>query len=197
MSFRIEEKLAIDHNQLIDFKTFLANKTVKQIYQRRKIESLYFDNRNYEMYYDSLEGLVPRKKIRIRNYPGSDDNSLYLEIKISSVEGRFKTRKIIDSNKFNYIKTNGISDSQYGLCKPCLYVVYDRDYFKMGDVRISIDNNISYRLYTKNIYHKDESSIVEIKTSVRKNLDKLMEDFPFQKKRYSKYCNAVEKIIFK
>ena len=197
MSFRIEEKLAIDHNQLIDFKTFLANKTVKQIYQRRKIESLYFDNRNYEMYYDSLEGLVPRKKIRIRNYPGSVDKSLYLEIKISSVEGRFKTRKIIDSNKFNYIKTNGISDSQYGLCKPCLYVVYDRDYFKMGDVRISIDNNISYRLYTKNIYHKDESSIVEIKTSVRKNLDKLMEDFPFQKKRYSKYCNAVEKIIFK
>jgi len=197
MSFRIEEKLAIDHNQLIDFKTFLANKTVKQIYQRRKIESLYFDNRNYEMYYDSLEGLVPRKKIRIRNYPGSDDNSLYLEIKISSVEGRFKTRKIIDSNKFNYIKTNGISDSQYGLCKPCLYVVYDRDYFKMGDVRISIDNNISYRLYTENIYHKDESSIVEIKTSIRKNLDKLMEDFPFQKKRYSKYCNAVEKIIFK
>ena len=197
MSFRIEEKLAIDHNQLIDFKAFLSNKTVKQIYQRRKIESLYFDNRNYEMYYDSLEGLVPRKKIRIRNYPGSDDNSLYLEIKISSVEGRFKTRKIIDSNKFNYIKTNGISDSQYGLCKPCLYVVYDRDYFKMGDVRISIDNNISYRLYTKNIYHKDESSIVEIKTSVRKNLDKLMEDFPFQKKRYSKYCNAVEKIIFK
>ena len=197
MSFRIEEKLAIDHNQLIDFKTFLANKTVKQIYQRRKIESLYFDNRNYEMYYDSLEGLVPRKKIRIRNYPGSDDNSLYLEIKISSVEGRFKTRKIIDSNKFNYIKAIGISDSQYGLCKPCLYVLYDRDYFKKDDVRISIDNNICYKLYTENIYHKDESSIVEIKTSVRKNLDKLMEDFPFQKKRYSKYCNAVEKIIFK
>ena len=197
MSFRIEEKLAIDHNQLIDFKTFLANKTVKQIYQRRKIESLYFDNRNYEMYSDSLEGLVPRKKIRIRNYPGSADTSLYLEIKISSVEGRFKTRKIIDSNKFNYIKANGISDSQYGLCKPCLYVVYDRDYFKMDDVRISIDNNISYKLYPDNIYHRDESSIVEIKTSIRKNLDKLIENFPFQKKRYSKYCNAVEKIIFK
>ncbi len=197
MSFRIEEKLSIDNDKIIDFKSFLAKKTAKQIYYPRKIQSLYFDNRNYEMYTDSLEGLTPRKKIRVRNYPGSTDKNLYLEIKISSVEGRFKTRKIIDNNKFNYIKTKGILDSQYGLCKPCLHVIYDRNYFKIDDVRISIDNNISYKLYTGNIYHRDESSIVEIKTSIRKNLDKLIEDFSFQKKRYSKYCNAVEKIIFK
>ena len=197
MTFRIEEKLSIDNDKIIDFKSFLANKTVKQIYYPRKIQSLYFENRNYEMYTDSLEGLTPRKKIRVRNYPGAEDSKLYLETKISSVEGRFKTRKIIDNNKFNYLKTKGILDSQYGICKPCLYVVYDRDYFKMDDVRISIDNNISYKLYPENIYHRDESSIVEIKTSIRKNLDKLIEDFPFQKKRYSKYCNAVEKIIFK
>ena len=167
MSFRIEEKLSIDNNKIIDFKSFLANKTAKQIYLRRIILSLYFEYLNYE-----------------------------LEMKISSVEGRFKTRKIIDKSKFNYIKTKGILDSQYGLCKPCLYVIYDREYFKIDDVRISIDNNISYKLYPENIYEKDESSIVEIKTSIKKNLDKLTEDFPFQKNRFSKYCNAVEKIIF-
>ena len=32
MSFRIEEKLLIDNNKIIDFKSFLFNKTVKQIY---------------------------------------------------------------------------------------------------------------------------------------------------------------------
>ena len=197
MSFRIEEKLSIDNNKIIDFKSFLVNKTAKQIYLPRKIQSLYFENLNYEMYTDSLEGLTPRKKIRVRNYPGTEDKNQYLEMKISSVEGRFKTRKIIDKNKFNYIKTKGILDSQYGLCKPCLYVIYDREYYKIDDVRISIDNNISYKLYLENIYQRDDSSIVEIKTSIRKNLDKLIEDFPFQKKRYSKYCNAVEKIIFK
>ena len=197
MSFRIEEKLSIDNDKIIDFKSFLAKKTAKQIYYPRKIQSLYFDNHNYEMYTDSLEGLTPRKKIRVRNYPGAEDSKLYLETKISSVEGRFKTRKIIDNNKFNYIKTKGILDSQYGLCKPCLYVVYDRDYFKIDDVRISIDNNISYKLYAENIYQSDRSSIVEIKTSIRKNLDKLIEDFPFQKTRFSKYCNAVDKMIFK
>ena len=197
MSLRIEEKLSIDNNKIIDFKSFLANKTAKQIYQPRKIQSLYFENLNYEMYNDSLEGLTPRKKIRVRNYPGTEDKNQYLEMKISSVEGRFKTRKIIDKSKFNYIKTKGILDSQYGLCKPCLYVIYDREYFKIDDVRISIDNNISYKLYPENIYEKGESSIVEIKTSIKKNLDKLIEDFPFQKNRFSKYCNAVDKMIFK
>ena len=197
MSFRIEEKLSIDNNRIIDFKNFLADKTVKQIYQPRKIQSLYFENPNYDMYTDSLEGLTPRKKIRVRNYPTTQDANLYLEIKISSVEGRFKTRKIVDKEKFNYIKTKGILDSQYGLCKPCLYVAYDREYFKLDDVRISIDNNIRYKLYPENIYQIDQSSIVEIKTSIRKNLDKLIEEFPFQKKRFSKYCNAVEKVILK
>ena len=197
MSFRIEEKISIDSNRIIDFKSFLAHKTVKQIYQPRKIQSLYFENSNYEMYSDSIEGLTPRKKIRIRNYPDSQDANLYLEVKISSVEGRFKTRKIVDKNKFNYVKTKGIFDSQYGLCKPCLYVVYNREYFKSGDVRISIDNDIKYKLYSDNIYQRDKNSIIEIKTSIKKDLDKLIEDFPFQKKRFSKYCNAVEKVIFK
>ena len=197
MSFRIEEKLTIDNSRIVDFKSFLHSKAVEQIYQRRKIESLYFDNLNYEMYNDSIEGLTPRKKIRVRNYPGSKDNNLYLEVKISSVEGRFKTRKTVDKNKFNYLKSNGIFDTQYGFCKPCLSIIYDRVYFKIDDVRISIDNNINYKLCSNNICKRDESSVVEIKTSIKKNLDKLTADFPFQRNRFSKYCNAVEKIIFK
>ena len=196
MSFRIEEKLSINNNSIVEFKSYLAKKTARQIYKRRKIESLYFENHNYEMYNDSLEGLTPRKKIRVRNYPDTQDNKLYLETKVSSVEGRFKTRVIIAKEKFDSLKTKGILDSQYGLCKPCLYVIYERDYFKFNDVRISVDNNIKYKLYSSNIFQSDQSSIVEIKTSIKKNLDKLIEDFPFQKKRFSKYCNAVEKIIF-
>ena len=149
------------------------------------------------MYNDSVEGLAPRKKIRVRCYPNTDDNNLYFEIKISSVEGRFKTRSIIDKNKFDNLKLKGILDAQYGLCKPLLYVTYEREYFKINDVRISIDNNIKYKLYLNNNFLDDENSVVEIKTSINKNLDELIEDFPYQKNRFSKYCNAVEKIIFK
>ena len=196
MSFRIEEKLLIDTNKIIDFKSFLFKKDIKQIYEPRKIYSLYFDNQNYEMYSDSIEGLTPRKKIRVRNYPNTKDEKLYLEVKISSVEGRFKTREVLSKNKFNELKTTGILDSQYGLCKPCLYVMYYREYFKINDVRISIDNNINYKLFDENIQRYVDSSIVEIKTSIKKNLDNLIRDFPFQRTRFSKYCNGVEKVIF-
>ena len=197
MSFRIEEKLTIDNYKIVDFKSFLSKKTAKQIYQPRKIESLYFDNINYDMYTDSIEGLTPRKKIRVRNYPNTKDKKLYLETKISSVEGRFKIRKIIDSNKFENLKINGIFDPQYGLCKPCLYVSYDREYFKINDVRISIDNNINYKLFSKNIFKTDVNSDIEIKTTINKDLDELVKEFPFQKNRFSKYCNGVEKIIYR
>ena len=98
MSFRIEEKLFIKHENLLQFKEYLSKKNVKKIHSPIIIKSLYFDNLNLEMYNDSLEGSVPRKKIRIRHYPQSDDKNYYLEIKNSSVEGRFKTRKIITLN---------------------------------------------------------------------------------------------------
>lgn len=196
MTFRIEEKLLINKRNILDFKKYLQNKHTKKIFQRRKIESLYFENTNYQMYNDSIEGLTPRKKIRIRNYPEAEDKKMYLETKISSVEGRFKSRSIISKNKFNDLKNIGILDSQYGICKPCLYVEYDRDYFQLSDVRISIDDNIKYKLFTGGAAKHDESSIVELKTSIKKNLDELISDFPFQKIRFSKYCNAIEKIVF-
>ena len=70
------------------------------------------DNINSEMYNDSIEGLLPRKKIRIRQYPNDDDKKFYLEIKNSSVEGRFKTRKIINKEKADYFEKVGLLDNQ-------------------------------------------------------------------------------------
>ena len=40
----------------------------------------------------------------------------------------------------------------------------------------------------------DSNIIVEIKTSIKKNLDDLIELFPFQRIRFSKYCFAVESL---
>ena len=169
MTFRIEEKLLINKENILDFKEYIKNKSAKKIYQRRKIESLYFENTDCQMYVDSIEGLTPRKKIRIRNYPETKDKKFYLETKISSVEGRFKTRSILSKNKLNELKNIGILDSQYGTCKPFLYVDYYRDYFQLNDVRISIDNNISYKLFAGGAIKSDQSSIVELKTSIKKN----------------------------
>jgi len=194
MSFRIEEKLYIKSEHLIDFKQFLMKRSAKQLYQPRRIKSLYFDNLNFDMYNDSIEGMVPRKKIRIREYPDTSDKNFYLEIKNSSVEGRFKTRKILDNKKLDYYKKSGVFDSQYGVCLPNFYVSYEREYSIINDVRISIDKNLVYESYRNNNVCNDSNSIVEIKTSINKNLDDLIELFPFQRRRFSKYCFAVDSL---
>ena len=194
MSFRIEDKFFFKPENILQFREFLTNRSAKKLYKKRVIKSLYFDNLNLEMYRDSIEGSVPRKKIRIRNYPKSEDKNFYLEIKTSSVEGRFKTRKIITNNEFEKFKRNGIFDTTYGTCLPNFYVSYEREYVKIHDVRISIDKNISYENFLTNSVFYDNKSIVELKTSINKNLDILTKDFPFQKIRFSKYCFAVEKL---
>ena len=194
MSFRIEEKLYIKIEHLIDFKIFLKKNYSKKLFHERIIKSLYFDNINFDMYNDSIEGLVPRKKIRIRQYLSGDDKNLYLEIKNSSVEGRFKTRKIIKKDQFEIYKKVGIFHSQYGVCLPSCFVAYEREYSEIHDVRISIDKDIIYENYKNCSVFKDEDCIVELKTSIKKNLDDLVEQFPFQRIRFSKYCNGIEKI---
>ena len=194
MSFRIEEKLYIKSEHLIDFKQFLVENSAKQLHQPRLIKSLYFDNLNFNMYNDSIEGIVPRKKIRIREYPSGDDKNFYLEIKSSSVEGRFKTRTIVDNRKVAYYKKVGVFDSQYGTCLPNFYVSYEREYSIIDDVRISIDKNLVYESYRTNNVYNDSKSIVEIKTSIKKNSDDLTNLFPFQRIRFSKYCFAVDNL---
>ena len=192
MSFRTEEKLYIRQENLIDFKKFIFNLSGKKIHKPRKIKSLYFDNSNLNMYNDSVEGIVPRKKIRIRNYLNSEDKQNYLEIKYSSVEGRFKTRKIIDNKTVDFYKRAGCFDNKYGLCMPNFYVTYDREYMIIDDVRISIDKNIKYENFKTNYYQKEKNCIIELKTSADKDSDDLVNLFPFQRIRFSKYCFAVE-----
>jgi len=59
---------------------YLTKKTAKKLHTPRIIKSLYFDNINLDMYKDSIEGSVPRKKIRVRYYPGTKDQKYYLEM---------------------------------------------------------------------------------------------------------------------
>ena len=192
MSFRIEEKLYIKSEHLIDFKQFLIERSAKQLYQPRRIKSLYFDNLNFDMYNDSIEGVAPRKKIRIREYLNADDKNYYLETKHSSVEGRFKTRKILNNKDVNFYKKSGCFDSQYGTCLPNFYVTYEREYSAIEDIRISIDRNLVYKSFKSSNIYNDKNCIVEIKTSIKKNLDDLIKLFPFQRIRFSKYCFAVD-----
>lgn len=144
------------------------------------------------MYNDSIEGLTPRKKIRIRNYGKNSDNNYYFEIKTSSVEGRFKKREIINQNLVNQHLNYGFLNSQYGLCFPLLKIDYLREYIVIDDIRITIDTKINYENYRTSFKKEENTIIVELKANIRKNLDELTKDYPFQRIRYSKYCLGIE-----
>ena len=68
MSFRIEKKIAINKRNFFFLKKFLVNNNFKKIYKDRSIFSCYLDNNHFKMYNDSIEGIVPRKKLRLRSY---------------------------------------------------------------------------------------------------------------------------------
>ena len=166
----------------------------QKIYNQRTIFSTYYDNDFFSSYKNSEEGVVPRKKIRLRSYNSlSHGENSNFELKISSQENRFKiSKKIKNVNKLENYLNSGYLDKTYGICKPILNVSYLREYFKMDDVRITLDSDIIYKLYNSRFIKKDLKIVAELKTSINKNLDELNEVYPFQEIRFSKYCNGLE-----
>lgn len=191
MSFRIEQKVFIRKENYLKFFNFLNINKAKKKYPSRTIRSVYFDNENLDMHYDGEDGIVPRKKIRIRRY--NNEKNYFLEKKISSPEGRFKTSvKIKDPLKFF---KRGIFDKDYGFCKPKIEVKYYRSYIELFGFNITIDKDIIYSKYSQNYKSnakkKDIDIIVEVKSNNLLNQRDLDELFPFQTIRFSKYSKGI------
>ena len=196
MSFRIEEKILVNENDNFLVKKFLKLNSAKKLYNSRVVKSLYFDNNSFDMFQNSEEGIVPRKKIRIRSYP-KFNNKFFLEIKISSVEGRFKKSNEISETQCLELIKNGIFDKQYGHCKPKIYVKYLREYYIMKNIRITYDKDIEYLNVQQRILGKENSRVLELKPNKDKNTDELFLDFPFSRIRYSKYCFGINKFQYR
>lgn len=192
MSFRIEEKLLINFTQIFEFRKWISEKGYKKLYPNRKIKSLYFENKENKMFLDSEEGITPRKKIRIRSYPEYKDKKYFFEKKISSPEGRFKEKKLLKDNETSFLAQHGIFDNNYRFCYPKLYVEYSREYYDADICRLTIDTNIIYSPYSKkSIFTSSDPYVaVEIKADIKSKVDQLINSFPFQRVRFSKYCRG-------
>lgn len=199
MSFRHEEKLKVTQDKLSALLSWLFENGGTKLYNSRTVSSTYFDNDVMGLHKDSEEGSVPRKKIRVRSYSKdrhSIDNSA-LEIKVSSIEGRYKT---IDHNfDLEKIMNIGYFDHDYGVCKPKVRVTYDRVYYSIHGVRLTIDRNIEYQLVNKNNLSahrfKELEIAVEIKADNNVPLEYLLSKFPFERIRFSKYSRAINSIF--
>jgi SPX domain protein involved in polyphosphate accumulation len=199
MTFRKEEKLHVSKSQLHNLIAWVFENDGYKLYDNRIVSSIYFDNENMQMFNDSEEGCVPRKKIRVRSYTKSKHKTgaSTLEVKTSSVEGRYKTV----STDFNLDKIMkiGLFDKDYGLCKPKVRVNYQRSYYKIHNVRLTIDRNIEYILINKqreSNYKKFEPSVIlEVKAEDSVPIEFLYEKFHFDRIRFSKYSKAVNSFL--
>lgn len=198
MSFRKEIKSTLSKTKIHVLKKWIQDNGGTILYPERTINSIYFDNLNLKMYHESVEGVLPRKKIRLRIY---DNENLIinilkkglLEYKISSVEGRFK----ISKKKFQvFANTMMLKDNNYGICEPKLNIIYKRTYYKIKNVRLTIDREIFYKKikYKKIMPYaiRDNLNVVELKYKNEEVDKKILDDFPFQFGRFSKYCRGIE-----
>jgi len=163
MSFRKEKKYRLTSSDSCIVKNNLFENGMYELFPKRKITSQYFDTPSLRMFDESEEGIVPRKKVRIRWYNNTKEK-FTLEKKISSVEGRFKQTKMIGPEKYNSLIKEGIFDSDYGLIKPSLLVEYTREYYIFNGIRFTFDKNIIYQLFNKKIKCADNETVMEIKS---------------------------------
>ncbi len=192
MSYRKEKKYKFTFSEMFSIKENFLKKGMKQLYPSRIINSCYFDNQQLKLFHDSEEGVLPRKKVRIRWY---NKNKIFTkETKISSIEGRFKYAETIsDILEFEDLYKMKIIDNIYGELKPLILVKYNREYYKYKNLRITFDKNISYnylKLNTKPNFF-DQETVMEVKTSNNCD-DNYIEDLvKHPTSRFSKYTRGI------
>lgn len=192
MSFRKEKKYKLTVSDQNILKNKLIVKGMKILYPKRTVNSIYFDTNNLDFYLNSEEGVLPRKKIRLRWYD-KDIKKIFKEIKISSVEGRFKTSEPFLYNENIFNNNLQLLDNEFGILKPQMQITYSREYFFFNDLRITFDSNIQYtdRSSLNNIVTKDKETVMEIKVNFKTNDDYIEKIIGYPTSRFSKYSRSI------
>ena len=192
MSFRKEKKFRLSYGDMLLLKEDLLASGMKALYPPRNINSCYFDTKDFRLYSESEEGVLPRKKVRIRWYNQSDNFTK--EEKISSVEGRFKTTKALDAgHTLDDIKNMQLIDQIYGVLVPALIVSYQREYYSLNQLRVTFDKRISYvdLRHMSNPEYQDGECVMEIKTPISCDDDYIERIVSHSTSRFSKYSRGL------
>ena len=190
MTFRKEYKYKLNYSELAICKAQLMQLGMKQLYPPRTVNSIYLDTPDYKMVQESDEGIVPREKHRIRWY-GKEMRFQY-EIKTSALEGRFKHSVKCSKYDLDMLSNAGLITSTYGNILPSALISYQREYYVWDKLRITFDSNLHFSFYrlSKNFEFNDYGNVMEIKAAHECPDDYIMEKFPYQTVRFSKYARA-------
>lgn len=220
IKYRYEHKYHLDitrMNDLIYKLTKVLNLDPHSQDGSYQVTSLYFDTIFNELYYEKLEGLEKREKIRIRVYNHSD-KVINLELKGKHNNGVYKQRIKISIDEYHQI-LNGdydflLNKGKYGEkfywkfktmnLQPKVVIDYERTAFliPLTDIRITFDYHLkggSNDALFKNMANasilKDRIVVLEIKGSndIPRYVKDLVKGYG-QLTANSKYALALEQI---
>jgi hypothetical protein len=209
----IKEVFKTKDLNILDRAIKLSGFSFRKTFPTRRVNSVYFDTIKMDLLTQSLEGNRDRKKIRVRWY-GDAEKECDATLEIKNKEGVVSWKNLYEKqiivtpnaerwdNFLKYDSNKLYLKNTFKTFLPASIVSYKRDYYesKNKKIRITIDQDLrSYqqmsRLRVNFSYYKDHSSLVimEIKTSYEEDklLKRVLQDFPFSAKRFSKYCESL------
>jgi len=190
-SFRKEYKLVLSSAEIENLFQVFKCKT-NEIYEKRKVQSLYMDTRNYDLFYNSEDNDIDKYTLRYRKY--SNDKNINFEVKENNISGKHKTSMPTKFKTFEEIKNLNYKNLH---TTPALYVTYVRNYYVFESARITVDRNLNFKSTTnRNLstkIHNSYINILEIKLLDNKNLD--VENLLLQNpQKFSKFKYGMSKI---
>ena len=184
------------------------------------IKSLYFDDRDSSSYYEKMDGVLYRKKYRIRMY-NDVDTFIRLEKKMKHNNFTAKEQMLISKDIYSKILNGKIDeiDNPEGLLLefiinyknkglvPSVIVEYHRTAFTypISDVRITFDSNIQSSLYNYDLFNTsypryivDEpgKQVLEVKFNeiLPLHIANILNDIPACREAVSKFaiCRSIK-----
>jgi len=218
-NFRYERKYIVPKS--ISLKELVAivkgnSGFFKEAFYERQVNNIYFDSNGYKFYFDNVDGVANRQKVRIRWY-GDTLGAIQkpkLEIKIK--KGVVGDKWTFDLNPFilnsaitgadlkQLFASSNLPKPIYEMVRdvnPTLVNSYTRRYFISANqkFRITLDYDVYYRdikirmnNFTK-IPQSDPFNVVELKYGLQDDAlaNSISKQFPFRLSKNSKYVNGV------
>ena len=185
------------------YHNIILKNNFKKQFNDRFVNSIYFDSSDYQDYHESIEGTVPRKKIRLRWYDNDFNlrSKNYVEIKKTLDNSKDKLVKTL-SKEINYNnKLKNYFNSIYNYRKIVTVLVsYKRSYFadNFGN-RVTIDRSLKYFKLNEDFKiigkYSSKKNILELKINTDLDYSKFTNYYTGNIVRFSKYCNAIYKFL--
>jgi len=219
--FRYERKYYLTGEDYGFVRTSILNHpaSFRVVFHPRMVNNIYFDTPGFDFFYDNVNGVQLRKKIRIRWYDETfaQQKKLTLEYKLKdgllgdkisyplsniyTGEG-FEISKLRSEMKNSRIPLN--VENELLTYYPTLLNRYFREYFISDDnkCRITLDKDLSfYRIHSgKNsfhtTYHLSGDLIMEMKYDPDDEpiAEAISQNFPFRITKSSKYVIGVQNL---